>query len=68
MASLAKVIEVSADSETSFEDALSVGITQAGETLKHVRSVWIKDQEVLVSGGRPKTYRLHLKVTFEIER
>ncbi len=68
MSSLAKIIELSADSEKSFDDALHNGITQARETLRNVRSVWVKDQEVLLKGGDPSIYRLHLKVTFEVER
>lgn len=68
MSSIAKIIELSADSESSFDDALKEGIEKAHESLRNVRSVWIKDHEVLVEGGRPKVYRLHLKVTFQVER
>ena len=67
MTSIAKVIELSADSAKGFEDALQQGIIRANETLRNVRSVWIKDHEVLVEQGRPKLYRLHLKVTFLVE-
>ncbi len=67
MASIAKVIELSADSEKSFDHALQEGIKRASETLRNVRSVWIKDQEVLVENGVAKLYRLHLKVTFKLE-
>ena len=67
MSSVAKVIELSADSGKNFEDALQAGIKRASETLRHVRSVWIKDKEVLIENGAPKTYRLHLKVTFQLE-
>lgn len=66
-ASIAKVIELSADSEKSFDDALSAGIKRASETLRNVRSVWIKDHEVLVENGAVKLYRLHLKVTFKLD-
>ncbi|KJS01320.1 MAG: hypothetical protein VR65_09205 [Desulfobulbaceae bacterium BRH_c16a] len=68
MSSIAKIIELSSDSESSFDDALKVGIEKAHESLRNVRSVWIKDHEVLVEGGRPTVYRLHLKVTFQVER
>jgi len=68
MGSIAKMIEISSDSEKSFDDALKLGIAEARESLRNVQSVWIKDQEVLVSEGRPEIYRLHLKVTFKIEK
>ena len=67
MASIAKMIELSADSEKSFDDALQAGIKRACETIKNVRSVWIKDKEVLIENNAAKTYRLHLKVTFMLE-
>lgn len=67
MATVAKVIELSADSEKSFEDALEAGIKRANDTLRNVRSVWIKDKEVVIEDGRPKVYRLHLKVTFKLD-
>jgi flavin-binding protein dodecin len=67
MASIAKIIELSADSGKSFDDALQQGIKRANKTLKNVRSVWIRDQEVILEGGSPKIYRLHLKVTFKLE-
>lgn len=66
-ASIAKVIELSADSEKSFDDALAAGVKRASETLRNVRSVWIQDHEVLVENGAIKLYRLHLKVTFKLE-
>jgi flavin-binding protein dodecin len=67
MASVAKIIELSADSEISFDDALQQGIKRATETLRNVRSVWIKDQEVILEGGVLKLYRMHLKVTFKLD-
>jgi len=68
MGSIAKIIEISADSEKSFDDALKLGIANARESVRNIKSVWIKDQEVLVSDGAPDVYRLHLKVTFKIEK
>ncbi|MCL7489298.1 MAG: dodecin family protein [Desulfobulbaceae bacterium] len=67
MASVAKIIELSADSEKSFEDALQQGIKRANDTLRGVRGIWIKDQEILIADGKPKLYRMHLKVTFKLD-
>ena len=67
MGSVAKTIELSADSEKSFDAALETGIRRAEETLRNVRSVWIKDKEVLIREGTPRLYRLHLKVTFKLD-
>lgn len=67
MSSVAKIIELSADSDKGFEDALDAGIKRACDTLRNVRSIWIKDKEVMVENGAVKTYRLHLKVTFTLD-
>jgi flavin-binding protein dodecin len=62
--SVAKVIEITADSEKGFDDAIRKGITKAGETLEGIRAAWIANQEVLVEDGKVSTYRVHMRVTF----
>lgn len=62
--SVAKVIEITAESNDSFEGAIREGIRRAGETVKNIKSAWVKDQEVLVENGNLRGYRVHLKVTF----
>jgi flavin-binding protein dodecin len=62
--SVAKHIEITADSEKSFEDAIQAGITKASETVKGIRSAWVKDQQVMVTDGNVTLYRVNMKVTF----
>lgn len=62
--SVAKVVEITAESKSSFEDAIKSGVTRAHETVKNVRSAWVKDQQVDVSDGAVSAYRVTLKVTF----
>jgi flavin-binding protein dodecin len=62
--SVAKVIELTADSSKGFEDAIRNGISKAGETLQGIRAAWIANQEVLIEDGKVKTYRVHMRVTF----
>jgi len=62
--SVAKHIEITADSEKSFEDAIQAGITKASETVKGIRSAWVKDQQVMVTDGNVTLYRVNIKVTF----
>ncbi|HSG50103.1 MAG TPA: dodecin family protein [Longimicrobiales bacterium] len=64
---VAKIIEISAESDSSFEDAVRRGILKATDTVKNIRSAWIKDHEVLVKGGEVEKYRVHLKVTFVLD-
>jgi hypothetical protein len=65
--SVAKVIEISAESPSSFDAALKEGVKKASETVENMKSVWIKDQEVLLKNGDISGYRVHLKVTFALK-
>jgi dodecin len=69
MSSVARVTEISARSETSFEDAVKVGIERASETLRGLRSAWIKEQEVTLDPGTGQItgYEVVMKVTFVLE-
>ena len=64
---IAKVIEISAESEQGFEDAIRQGIEGAGKTVRNIRNAWIKEQEVVVENNRLARYRVHMKVTFMVE-
>lgn len=65
--SVAKVIEVSASSPTSFEDAINQGISRASDTIDNVRGAWIKEQKVSIQNGKIVSYRVNMQVTFVID-
>lgn len=65
--SVAKVIEISARSAESFEDAVERGIAKASETVKGVRSAWVKEMHAEVDGGSVTGYRVLMKVTFVLD-
>jgi len=68
MTSVARVTEISARSEIGFEDAVKVGIERAAQTLRNLRSAWIKEQEVtLAPDGTITGYEVIMKVTFVLE-
>ena len=62
--SVAKVIEISASSPKSFEDAVQEGVRRAHDTLNNVKSAWVQDQQVSVENGQITEYRVIMKVTF----
>jgi dodecin len=64
---VAKVSEITATSNKSFEDAVEQGVTRASATLKHIATAWIADQEVIVTNGKIKEYKVRMKVTFVLE-
>ena len=62
--SVAKVIELSATSEKSFEDAIRQGVSRAAKTVENIRSAWIKEQRVEIANGAVKAYQVNMQVTF----
>jgi flavin-binding protein dodecin len=65
---VARVTEISASSETSFEDAINVGIDRATRTLRNVSSAWVKEQKITLDGSGDVTgYVVHLLVTFVLD-
>ena len=65
--SVARVTELSATSETSFEDAINEAVTRATRTLRGVEGAWIKDQNVLIENGNITGYKVNVEITFMLE-
>lgn len=65
--SVARVTELSAKSDTSFEDAIQVAVERANQTLRGLTSAWVKEQEVEITDGRISGYKVNLLVTFVLE-
>ena len=64
---IAKVIELTARSDKSFDDAIRTGLAKAGETVHGIREAWVKGQKVLVEGDVIVGYQVDLKVTFLVD-
>jgi len=65
--SVARVTEISAKSDTSFEDAIAVAVERASQTLRGIMSAWVKEQEVQISDGRITGYKVNLLITFVLD-
>jgi flavin-binding protein dodecin len=61
--SVAKVIEVTAESSVSFEDAIRQGISKAAETVHNIQGAWVKEQKITVEDGQIASFRVDLKLT-----
>ncbi len=64
---VARVTEITARSDTSFEDAIRVGLERAGQTVRHITGAWVKEQKVEVSDGAIIAWQVDLQVTFVLE-
>lgn len=65
--SMLKVIEVLAESDKSFEDAAQNAVTQASQSVRNVRSVYIKEMNAAVDNGRITSYRVNVKISFMLD-
>jgi flavin-binding protein dodecin len=65
--SVAKVTEITASSEKSFEDAIQLGIERASKTLDKVQGAWISEMKVDVDDGKVVGYRVNMRVTFVLK-
>jgi flavin-binding protein dodecin len=65
--SVYKVIEVIGTSTTSWEDAASVAVAQARETLRDLRVAEVVTQDIDVGEDGTLTFRTKLSVSFKYE-
>ena len=65
--SIARVTEISSTSTKSFEDAIQGGVNRATQTLRNVRSAWVKEQQIKIDGGKIVEYQVNLMITFVLE-
>jgi len=64
---LLKVIELLAESEKSWEDATQNAVKEASQSMRKIRSVYVKNLTADVESGLIKKWRLNCKLTFEKE-
>jgi dodecin len=64
---IARVTELSATSEESFEDAINQGVKRATSTLRNVESAWIKDMNVMIENNEVAAYKVNMAITFVLE-
>ena len=57
---VARVTEISAKSDTSFDDAINVAVSRASQTLRGVTAAWVKEQNVDIEDGRIVAWKVDL--------
>lgn len=62
-----KVIELLAESDKSWEDAVQNAVNEASKTLKGINSVYIQDMSAVVQDNNVVSYRVNAKLTFEVK-
>jgi flavin-binding protein dodecin len=64
--SIAKVIEVLAEGN-SIETAIQAAVTEAAETVRGIKHVYVEGVQALVEDDEVVRYRINAKLTFVIE-
>jgi flavin-binding protein dodecin len=65
--SIARITEISSTSNKSFEDAIQSGVNRATQTLRNVRSAWVKEQQIRINDGKITEYQVNLMITFILD-
>ncbi len=65
--SIARITEISSTSGKSFEDAIQSGVARATQTLRNVRSAWVKEQQIRIDNGKIVEYQVNLMITFILD-
>lgn len=66
--SIAKVIELSASSRTSIEDAVKTGLSKCAETVKNIQGAWVNEIKVVTNDdGSIREWRVNLRISFVVQ-
>jgi flavin-binding protein dodecin len=64
---VARVTELSATSDQSFEDAIDQAVKRATSTLRNVEGAHVKDMNVMIENGNITGYKANLEIVFVLE-
>lgn len=64
---VARVTEIIAGSQKSFEDAILIGFKRASKTLRGITGLRVKEQRARVEDGKIVEFRITLEVIFVLE-
>lgn len=62
-----KVLEIMANSNQSWEEAVKNAVKTAAKSVKNIKSVYVKDQTANVEGDNIVDYRVIVKITFQVD-
>ncbi|HEY3172835.1 MAG TPA: dodecin family protein [Thermoanaerobaculia bacterium] len=65
--SVAKIIELVASSNKSWDDAVRAAVAEAAKTVRGIRGVDVEDWTARVQDGRIVEYKANVKIAFGVE-
>jgi len=63
---VAKVIEVLAESDKSWEDATQKALDEASKTIENIESIYVKEMQAVVENNQIVSYRVNAKISFVV--
>jgi len=64
---VAKVIEIMAESDISWEEATKDAVKEASKTVKNIQSVYIEGFQAVVVNNKIEKFRVDAKITFVVD-
>ena len=61
-----KVIEVLAQSDEGWEDAVEKALAEASQTVRNIKSIYVKDFQAIVEDNEITGYRVNTKISFMV--
>jgi hypothetical protein len=61
-----KVIEVLAQSDEGWEEAVEKALAEASQTVRNIKSIYIKDMQAIVEDNEITGYRVNTKISFMV--
>lgn len=65
---IVKVIEILAQSEKGWEDAVNEAVAEASKTVDNIKSVYVKEFQTDVENNKVTAYRVNCKISFLVQR
>lgn len=67
MATVTKVIEISASSKKGIEDAVQGGLKKVSKSVKNIKGAWVNDIKVMTDDdGSVLEWRVNMRVSFVV--
>lgn len=67
MTTVTKIIEVSAASKKSIEDAVQGGLKKVAKSVKNIKGAWVNDIKVVTNDdGSVTEWRVNMRVSFVV--
>ena len=65
--SVAKVIELTAGSSESYEEAVRQAVAKASESINNIEGAWVSEHKAVVADGKVVEFRATVRITFVVD-